>query len=187
VEIRPLRESDDRSRFRSGDDDLDRFLRRYAGQSQFRHHVGTTYVAVESGEIIGFATVAAGHLEIDRMPASLSRGLPSYPLPVIRLARLAVDERMRGRGIGNALVAYVLRLALRMRDDYGCVGAVVDAKPGAVSFYLKLGFRSIQVEKGASDAKPTPEAHFLPIAVVAAAVDLASKGSGQPPPAGDRR
>jgi hypothetical protein len=46
--------------FRSGDVDLDRFLERYAGQNQFRHHVGTTYVAVETGRIIGYVTVAPG-------------------------------------------------------------------------------------------------------------------------------
>ena len=51
MEIRALREEDDRAAFRSGDPDLDRFLHRYAGQNQFRHHVGTTYVAVE-GELL---------------------------------------------------------------------------------------------------------------------------------------
>ena len=40
-------QTDDRTRFRSGDADLDRFFQAYAGQNQFRHHIGTTYVAVE--------------------------------------------------------------------------------------------------------------------------------------------
>jgi hypothetical protein len=38
-----------RTAFRSGDPDLDRFLVKYAGQNQFRHHIGTSYVAVEAG------------------------------------------------------------------------------------------------------------------------------------------
>ena len=54
MEIRALRESDDRSQFQSGEADLDRFLRKYAGQNQFRHHIGTTYVAVEGNRIAGY-------------------------------------------------------------------------------------------------------------------------------------
>ena len=53
MEIRALRESDDRSAFQSGDPDLDRFLRKYAGQNQFRHHIGATYVAVERDRVAG--------------------------------------------------------------------------------------------------------------------------------------
>lgn len=56
--IRRLQPEDDRSQFRSGNVELDRFFLRYAGQNQFRHHIGTTYVAVDEGSgILGFATV----------------------------------------------------------------------------------------------------------------------------------
>ena len=58
IEVRILKPSDDRTRFRSGNTDLDRFFVRYAGQNQFRHHIGTTYVAVENNSIKGFATVS---------------------------------------------------------------------------------------------------------------------------------
>ena len=54
METRALREADDRSSFLSGDADLDRFFSLYAGQNQFRHHVGTTYIAIEETEILGF-------------------------------------------------------------------------------------------------------------------------------------
>ena len=67
AEVRLLRPTDDRSRFRSGNADLDRFFARYAGQNQFRHHVGVTYVAVRDDDILGFATVAP--LETDRSPS----------------------------------------------------------------------------------------------------------------------
>src|ERR1043165_7456855 len=135
MEIRALRESDTRAEFRSGDADLDRFLHKYAGQNQFRHHIGTTYVAVEGHRIAGYATVAPGHLEVEDFPATLRKKLPRYPLPILRLARLAVDESMRGQGLGKPLLRFVLRLSLRMAADFGCAGVVVDAKPGAVSFY----------------------------------------------------
>lgn len=56
MEIRALRSSDDRTHFRSGDASLDVFFRTYAGQNQFRHHIGVTYVAVEDRRLLGFVT-----------------------------------------------------------------------------------------------------------------------------------
>ena len=72
IEIRALREQDDRGSFRSGDEDLDRFFRQFAGQNQFRHHLGVTYVAVDGQNILGFATVSAAHVEID--PGTVPKG-----------------------------------------------------------------------------------------------------------------
>ena len=94
ITIRRLEPGHDRMNFRSGNIDLDRFFVRYAGQNQFRHHIGTTYVAIDDhGVIAGFATVAASELMTAALPQSRRKRLPSYPLPVLRLARLAVDER----------------------------------------------------------------------------------------------
>src|SRR3972149_3056161 len=149
MEIRALREGDDRSQLRSGDPDLDRFFQKFAGQNQFKHYLGVTYVAVETGRILGFATVAPGHLEIDGLPAAVRKKLPRYPLPVLRLARLAVDEAVRSQGLGGQLLRFVLQLALRMANDFGCVGVAVDAKPDAVDFYRRYGFISVDLVTGA--------------------------------------
>jgi GNAT superfamily N-acetyltransferase len=161
MEIRPLREADDRSRFQSGDPDLDRFFRLFAGQNQFRHHVGVTYVAVESGRILGFATIAAGHIEIEDLPISARRRLPRYPLPIVRLARLAVDDSAQGQGVGAQLLRFVLKLAVRMADDFGCIGVIVDAKRDAIDFYAKYGFVAADAVEGRSDARPEPLLMFL--------------------------
>ena len=169
MEIRALREPDDRSAFRSGDPDLDRFLPQFAGQNQFKHHIGVTYVAVQTDGIVGYVTVSAGHVEIDELPGSVRKRLPLYPLPVLRLARLAVDVSAAGQGLGTTLLKFVLRLALRMADDYGCVGVVVDAKPRAVRFYAKYGFIAVEALEGASDARPQPTSMFLAIRAIAAA------------------
>jgi GNAT superfamily N-acetyltransferase len=166
VEIRALRESDDRASFRSGDPDLDRFFHQFAGQNQFRHHLGVTYVAVEDRTILGFATVAAAHVEIDDLPVAARRKLPQYPLPVLRLARLAVDESSQGQGLGLQLLRFVLRLALQMADDYGCVGVIVDAKPDAEAFYVRYGFVPVDAVEGRSDARPAPTPMFLSIRAI---------------------
>ena len=161
IEIRALRESDDRSQFHSGDSDLDRFFHKFAGQNQFRHYVGVTYVAVEDRRILGFATLAPGHVEIEGLPAPVRKKLPRYPLPVLRLARLAVDESARAQGLGTQLLGFVLKLAVRMANAYGCLGVVVDAKPGAVDFYVRYGFIPVDAIEGQSDARPKPTPMFL--------------------------
>lgn len=169
TEIRRLATSDDRSAFHSGDPDLDRFFIRFAGQNQFRHHLGTTYVAVDAGRILGYSTVAAGSIESERLPSTLRRSLPCYPLPVLRLARLAVDASAARQGVGSSLLRHVLNLAIRMAEDVGCVGIVVDAKPGAAAFYARLGFSPLDVAQGAlPSAGTTPM--FLPLELVAGAL-----------------
>jgi GNAT superfamily N-acetyltransferase len=170
MEIRALRETDDRTAFHSGDHDLDRFLARYAGQNQFRHHVGVTYVAVEAGRILGYATVAGATLETEDLPPPLRKKLPAYPLPALRLARLAVDAAARDRGVGRALLRFTFHLAIEMSGRFGCVGMVVDAKPDAVAFYSRFGFSPLEVVQGAVESRPAPSPMFLPLELIVAAL-----------------
>jgi GNAT superfamily N-acetyltransferase len=170
IEIRALREGDDRTAFRSGDADLDRFFHRFAGQNQFRHHLGVTYVAVQDRSVLGYATVAAAHVEIEDLPPATRRKLPRYPLPVLRLARLAVDQSAHGQGVGLQLLRFVLRLARQMADEYGCVGVVVDAKPEAEAFYAKYGFVAVDAVEGRSDARPVPTPMFLSMRAISEAI-----------------
>jgi GNAT superfamily N-acetyltransferase len=162
-EIRPLRPDDDRSAFSCGQPDLDRFFHHYAGQNQFRLHLAVSYVAAVEGRLLGFATVSVGSLERKSLPsARLRRRLPGYPLPVLRLARLGVDQHAQGLGVGRALLRHVLDLALIQRDSLGCIGVVTDAKPNAVTFYERYGFEPLEgVREGALHGEATPL--FLPL------------------------
>jgi predicted N-acetyltransferase YhbS len=171
MEIRPLRHSDDRARFCSGDADLDRYLHRYAGQNQFLHHVGATYVAIQDDRVVGYATVSPGAIAIDDLPEPSRRRLPKYPLPVLRLARLAVDQSFKGQGLGLSLLRFVMRLAVQMAEDLGCIGVVVDAKPGAVGFYAQFGFLPMEVLEGQSAERPQPMAMFLAVQEIEEALD----------------
>lgn len=166
MEIRALLESDARKAFSSGDADLDRFFIKYAGQNQFRHHIGMTYVAVEADVIYGFATLSSGHVEIDELSEPLAKRLPRYPLPILRLARIAVATNAQGKGVGGALLHAVCRLALSQADVAGCVGVVVDAKLGAVGWYERYGFIAMRVVEGESAARPRPQAMFLSLAAI---------------------
>jgi GNAT superfamily N-acetyltransferase len=122
VQIRLLAAQDVRAQFCSGDIELDRFFQRFAGQNQFRHHIGSTYVSVLNGRITGFATVSAGELTADTVSEHLKKKLPSYPVPILRIARLAVDKHFQGHGIGKMLLRSMFELALELRDKVGCAG-----------------------------------------------------------------
>jgi len=160
IRVRRLQSDDVRSDFRSGNVDLDRFFQRYAGQNQFRHHIGATYVAVSEDRIAGFATVSSGEIVAENLPKSL---------PVLRLARLAVDQRFQGHGVGRLLLRSTFEVALEMRERAGCVGVVVDAKQEAVAFYTSLGFRPVDLIRGGLGDRPEPTVMFLPIRQIGAA------------------
>jgi GNAT superfamily N-acetyltransferase len=166
VAVRALEPGDDRGDFVSGDPDLDRFFQKYASQNQFRHHVGTTYVAVIDGRIVGFATVSAASIHIDDIPEKLRRRLPHYPLPVLRLARLAVDQRRRRQGVGRQLLRTVVLLAHEMADRVGCIGVLVDAKLDAVEYYRQYGFEELEILEGVLGERPPPISMFLPLGAI---------------------
>ncbi|HXM88470.1 MAG TPA: GNAT family N-acetyltransferase [Candidatus Acidoferrum sp.] len=169
IEIRLLEQADDRKAFRSGDADLDSFFQKYAWQNQFRHHIGNTYVAVER-RILGFMTVSVSSMEFERLPADLKRKLPRYPIPVLRVARLAISEDAQGQGIGRRLMRAAFAMAIELRAKLGCAGVVVDAKRGAESFYSSFGFEPLEIIEGELQEKPTPRPMFLAIREVESAI-----------------
>jgi len=87
IAVRKLQPNDDRSAFESGDPDLDRFFKRFAGQNQFKHYVGTTYVAEDGDRIVGLATVSAAQVEIRDLRVAKQGRLPRHPLPVLPRGR----------------------------------------------------------------------------------------------------
>jgi predicted N-acetyltransferase YhbS len=169
IQIRPLRKSDDRSNFKSGNSDLDHFFRRYAGQNQFRHHIGVTYIATDDKTIFGYATLAMASIEAEKLPGN-KKIHAKYPLPVLRLGRLAVDIHFKGQKIGSQLLRCVFLLALKLKTTAGCVGIVIDAKPEAVEYYRQFGFQIIEeIVEGAMRGFPPPKLMFLPIKSIPAA------------------
>ena len=166
-QIRPLQKSDNRKEFKSGQTDLDHFFWRYAGQNQFRHHIGVSYIATDENTIFGYITLAAGNLEVEKLLKSQSLPL-NYPLPILRIGRLAVDYHYQEKGIGKQLLGYAFLTAIQLRDTAGCVGVVVDAKTPAVEYYKKLGFQLIDDPlEGEIRGNPPPQPMFIPIKSIA--------------------
>lgn len=93
------------------------------------------------------------------------RGLPLYDLPIILLARLAVDRRFAGRGLGHALISEAFRVSLRVADEVGCRCIITDAYRDRISWYAKYGF--VPIEGGMQSG---PQRMFLDLRTIRAAL-----------------
>ena len=135
----------DRVSFRSGVVELDAFLSTFASQNAKRD-LTQTYVAVrpESRAISGYYSLRMGEVAVALLPDPDRRRLPRYPLPVVHLARLAVDERERGKGLGEALLLDAFDRAAVLSEAIGAAAVEVFAKDErARSFYERYGFSSL--------------------------------------------
>jgi len=131
----------DRASFACGEPALDRYFQTQVTQD-VRRRVAACFVAVEvdTQRVAGFYTIAATSLPLASLPPNLGKKLPRYPtLPAVRIGRLAVDERFKGRGLGGALLADAARRS--MQSPPAVYALVVDAKhEGAAAFYQRHGF-----------------------------------------------
>jgi GNAT superfamily N-acetyltransferase len=147
VLIRRLEEPDEVNVFDCGDDSLNHYLKRYAWANQQKSSIGVTYVAVDEAApcaVIGYFTLATASVPRDRFPKKYVRGLPPYDLPLILLARLAVDRRFSGKGLGHALISEAFKIALRVADEVGCRCVITDAYRDRTDWYAKYGFVALE-------------------------------------------
>jgi GNAT superfamily N-acetyltransferase len=140
--IERLDRSHERGEFTCGKPPLDDFLRVLVNQYEKRN-LGRTYVAVRMGEkrVSGYYTLATGAVSFQDLPHAAAKKLPKHPVPVILLARLAVDRGVQGQGLGQALLFDALRRCLELADRLGFHAVEVDAiDQQAQAFYSKYGF-----------------------------------------------
>jgi GNAT superfamily N-acetyltransferase len=166
--IRRLEEQDEVENFDCGDEPLNNYLKRHAWNNQEKSSIGVTYVAVDEGApraVLGYFTLAAASVARAAFPKKFVRGLPPYDLPLVLLARLAVDLRFAGRGLGHALISEALRISLRVAGEVGCRCIITDAYRDRISWYAKYGFVPIE---GA--AQGGPQRMFLDIRTARAAL-----------------
>jgi GNAT superfamily N-acetyltransferase len=131
-----------RAGFRCGKPSLDEFLQALVSQYEKRN-LGRTYVAMRAEEkrVYGYYTLASGSLPFQNLPQKAARKLPKHPVPVVLLARLAVDQTVQGCGLGEALLVHALEQCLQLAEKLGIHGIEVDAIDGsAAAFYAKYGF-----------------------------------------------
>ena len=135
-EPRPLERRDDRSRFQSGNTEIDDWFHRFAWQN---HQAGNArvFVTTQEPETLGFYALSMGAVQRSTLPDVLKPGQHPEPCPVLLLARLAVDQRAQGRGIGAALLKDALLRAHRLSNEMGFAALLVHCADGrAREFYL---------------------------------------------------
>jgi GNAT superfamily N-acetyltransferase len=143
-QIAKLTLAHDASSFECGNDALNRFIKLYALQGQ-RAGISQTYVAISGDIIVGYHTLVVGNVVHAEAPERLKKGIPRHPVPVIILARLAVDTNWHGKGLGAVLVADAMRRVLQAADIAGVRAMLVHAKDeAACNFYQNLGFEPFQ-------------------------------------------
>ncbi len=142
----PLEKSHNVAGFACGASALDHYLRKFALTNHQNHSV-RTYVTTRDGRVVGYYTLAAGSVGRENTPARVAKGLADYPVPVILLARLAVDQSEKGKGLGKSLLKDALRRAAQAADLIGCRAVLVHAKDQtAQAFYSRFGFESSPID-----------------------------------------
>ena len=135
-----LTKDHDRNSFDCGVPALDDYLKKYALQNQ-KKHAARTYVATRGNRIVGYYSLAYGSVSFEEAPHTVKSGLPMHPVPVILLARLAVDSTEQGRGVGAALLKDALLRTIQAAQIAGLRAMLVHAKDdSAKRFYEKFGF-----------------------------------------------
>ena len=138
--IERLGRGHDLSNFESGSEALDGWLRRHALAAQ-EMDSARTFVVVRRGRVGGYFSLTMGSVRRQDAPPRLVRGLPGYPVGMVLLARLAVDRREQGQGLGSLLLAEALRRAILAGEAAAARLVVVDAvDEGAAAFYRLHGF-----------------------------------------------
>lgn len=135
----PLSDGHQIDSFDSGEPLLDDWLRGRARPNQ-ASGASRTYVVCEGMRVVAYYAVASGAIAQLAVPGRFRRNMPD-PIPIVVLARLAVDRNYQGRGLGRALFRDAARRVAHAADIIGIRGIVVHAiSEEARSFYIALGF-----------------------------------------------
>lgn len=137
-------EKEDRSEFRCGKDELDRYFSAQVSQD-VRRQIATAFIACHNatGATAGFYTLSAAHVPFTALDDDWRKKLPRYPsLPAVLIGRLAIDQRFKGQGLGSALLADAADRAIS--SDIAAHFLIVDAlDEDAALFYQHHGFRRV--------------------------------------------
>ncbi len=127
-------------KFDCGIEVLNEFLFRYSLKNDTLG-IGKTFVAFdEKDEVVGYFTLATAQVVYENIPDEYRGKLPKYPIPSLRIARLAVDKDLQGKGIGKWLLTQAFIKILHVAEITGLYFIIVDAKETSKSFYEHYGF-----------------------------------------------
>ncbi|MDD2948383.1 MAG: GNAT family N-acetyltransferase [Rugosibacter sp.] len=142
-QVLALQKEHERQNFTCGSPALDRYLKNQARQDSDKR-VAAVFALVQppASQVLGYYTLSASTIHADEVPPEIARKLPRYPqLPVTLLGRLAIDQGLKGQGMGQFLLMDALHRSLQAAAGIAAMAVVVDAKDAlAADFYQHFGF-----------------------------------------------
>ena len=144
--IQKLAAEHDVTEFRCKKKALQRWLQRHALKNQILGS-SVAYVLHRSGHVVAYYSLAYGEVQHENCTARASHGMPEkFAVPVMVLARLAVDDKEKGRGLGKALLKDALARTVEAADIAGLRAVLVHAMDeDARNFYKHFGFEDTPV------------------------------------------
>ena len=106
---------------------LNEFLQRYALVNQ-KSNSSQTYVSCNAGHVAGFYSLTVGSVEPSHSAPRMLKGIPQHPVPVMILARLAIDQKHQRQGLGKALLKNALLRTVQAADIAGIRALLIHAK-----------------------------------------------------------
>ncbi len=139
-----LHQTHPRRQFRSGQAEVDDWLRTRAWQHQKKHLSITKVLLNDDDRIVGYYTLATGQIDFSDLPDDVSRQLPRRSLPVAVLAWLGVAEPWHAQGFGRILLAQTLRDCYDAGNTFAVVAVILDCLTDAAKrFYQKWDFAEL--------------------------------------------
>ena len=140
----PLRGKHSTDEFNSGEESLDVWLDRYARHAEATGSARTFVTTEDGARIVGYYALTVGQVEPGNATERLLKGQPEgRPVPVVILARLAVDIHHQSAGLGRSLLQDALLRTVRLGEEAGIRAIVAHAlTEQAASFYLRFGFEA---------------------------------------------
>jgi GNAT superfamily N-acetyltransferase len=139
--VEKLRFDHETEAFDCGKAELNRFLSRFAFLNQ-RANTAQTYVVCRGTQVVGYYSLTVGQADHKDAPARISQGIARHPIPLMILARLAVDGREQGQRLGAALLKDALLRCAAAADIAGIRALFVHAKDEeATAFYRHFNFQ----------------------------------------------
>jgi GNAT superfamily N-acetyltransferase len=144
--VEKLRFDHETESFDCGKAELNRFLDRFAFVSQ-RANTAQTYVVCRGNRVVGYYSLTVGQADHQDAPARISKGIARHPIPLMILARLAIDSQEQGKGLGAALLKDALLRCAAAADIAGIRALFVHAKnEEATAFYQHFNFQPSQTD-----------------------------------------
>jgi GNAT superfamily N-acetyltransferase len=134
--------------FECGKASLDDWLVRHARQAQTSGSA-KTFVVADDRRVAGYFSLAVGQIDSVEAPERIRKGMGLYPIPVVLLARLAVDRAYQDQGVGVGMLQDAIRRTLLIAEQAGIRAMLthpIDADADA--FYRRFGFVSSPVREG---------------------------------------